>query len=147
MNLDALETAAADLRNAALVIEHLGHTRHIAIGPTEPRVCAVGALQLATDGKLTRTPEGVWYGSVLTGAGGGRLERAVEALADTLPSGLCPDCPPDPDHPTDRVTHFNDDHCPGGDTMATLLRIAAYRTEGIASDARKLLTGPVLVLA
>lgn len=154
MSLDTLETAAADLRNAALVIDHLGHTKYIAIHGDTVQVCAYGALQLATDSKLGRSAEGRWFARSLCHWDHtyyGRLERALEALADSLPRNLCAECSADAylgvDRPGAAVTHFNDKHCPGGDTMATILRIAAMRAEAIASDARKLLTGSVLVSA
>lgn len=153
MSLDTLEMAAADLRNAALVIEHLGHTTGISVNNGNAQVCLYGALQLATDSALTHIDTAgtvkVWHAVSLPDGDHARLLRALDALADSLPTGLCAQCVPDADEGIDRpgavVTHFNDYHCPGGDTAATLCRIAAYRAEGIASDARKLLTGSLLL--
>lgn len=52
---------SADLRNAALVMEHLGWTRAYEVAPATGKVCAVGAIYLATRSRLDYDQgEGTW---------------------------------------------------------------------------------------
>lgn len=158
-----LETAAADLRNAALVVEHTGHTKGLLVDHNEGGVCAAGAIDLATFRRLgyIDTPLNRYLViDSFSDAEHYRAEIAYGVLADFLPTELCEhcnytlvcDCPiHDAPHllhegvtPWEQVTHYNDNHCTGGQLLANMLRIAADRAELAVFDRRRMLTGAVL---
>lgn len=166
-----LEQGAADLRNAAYVVDTVGYTTRFLVNAMTGAVCATGAIDLATGGrwltKRTRVrpihggSDG-YFALIPRDLDGDqdRPRRAYALLADFLPTKLCDGC--DYDKPCDcqfpavqhvrhftsaweRVVHYNDLHCTSGELLSNMLVIAAERAEILAADARKLLTGKALV--
>lgn len=150
-----LDAAAADLRNAALVVEHAGHTRGTLLS-LSAEVCALGAIELSTYRKMRRNQDtGYWAYEMThtwTDAESYRFHNAVRVFAEYVPGGLCTFCSVtsqcltagchcDEREPHDVVTHWNDNHCESGDTVTGLLRLAADRATAAAADRRHLLTG------
>ncbi len=94
------EITEADLRNAALVLEHLGHTRAEYVSEESGSVCLDGALRLATVERLAQPEEEVpnlrplhapdlrkdgWCIPETQQALVNRYYSAVEMLIDLLP--------------------------------------------------------------
>lgn len=166
-----LEQGAADLRNAAYVVDTLGHTKGLMLDYETGAVCATGAIDVATDKRrlTSRTRlrplsdgSNTYFALVFQGdtANPRREYIAYTLLADFLPTELCSDCDYNavcncpgshyphakPDVSTwKRVVHYNDAHCTSGELLSNMLVIAAERAEMLAADARKMLTGKVLV--
>lgn len=155
-----LERAAADLRNARLVVRHAGHFVGALVGRDDGGVCALGAIELATYKKLAYIGRPVMtYISLLTepetsDAGLYRCKNAVVAFADFIPSALCPLCDDEtldkhaaecPSRtctsrdPYDKITHYNDQHCVSGELLENMLGIAADRAMDAAQQRRSLL--------
>lgn len=143
--------AVHDLRNAALVVEHAGHTKGAMVAPTTGAVCAGGAIEAATYRPLGFMPTLRLYTLNVAGAPTFRAKNAYTVFADFLPKGLCEKCEwLDDDERTAEyaVVHYNDFHCPGGKVLINMLNLAADEAVNVIADQRKLLTGPrVLVNA
>lgn len=145
-----LEVAVADLRNAALVVEHAGHHQGSMVNGKTGRVCASAAIEIATWRSLQylrglmlhvisdrdqQTPF--------------RTKNAHRVFAAFLPTDLCQKCAEDADPPFDteqdrdiwRVVHYNDYHCTGGVTLVNMMRLAADEAVNEIADRRKILTG------
>lgn len=161
-----LDSAAWDLRNAALVVEHCGHAKTTLLNSQTGGVCAAGAIDLATKAKLgyAEHPYKLFlYLYHPIDAEVYRAENAYAAFAASLPAGLCDRCdygapcdccptrrPPHEDclmraeNAWERVTHYNDVHCPGGTTLAGMLRLSADRAQLVASERRSILADRLL---
>lgn len=157
-----LDEAAWDLRNAALVVEHAGHTQGRNVLASTGEVCAAASIDLATHSKLVTMMPGSWH-QVGVDAGRDidslvyRSENAYTVFAEHLPTSLCDKCTPC-DNCTDeawcprvhhdgkweRVVHYNDAHCHGGAILAGLLRLSADRAQIAARERRTLLAGRLL---
>lgn len=135
----ALHTAAADLRNAAYLIDHAGHTKGLRCD-SDGSLCLAGAIEAAT------------FREVRTGLGRmflvdvhdfdmesnyRRCNDAILALAKFVPTGMCNLCEPDHE-PWATVTHYNDEHCPGGTVAANMLVLAAVSAEIVAEQRTEL---------
>lgn len=155
LTIGQLAQAAHDLRNAALVVEHAGHTTG-ALADTDGRVCMAGAIDLATYRRLDSRGGGHFmapHRERYTDAECYRAEAAIRAAAEFVPTDLCPLCDdesracPRPDtcgcqprEPWEIVTHYNDQHCTGV-VAANVLRLAAEQAEaGAAAKRARLLT-------
>lgn len=143
-----LEAAAADLRNAALVVKHAGYFKNAMVNRNSGEVCALGAIELATYKRLAfiDAPISAWVSLVVgDDASRYRFENAVIVFADFVPDELCADCYPrdhwDHEH---RVVHYNDAHCMSGDLLVNILNIAADRALERSADRRSLLAGRLL---
>lgn len=121
-------TTAADLRNAAMIMDTLGFGRGFHICPASARVCMDGALKLATYSKLTieQKREGrafvhnVFY-ETFKYDGFPRYQAAVTAINNVL-GKISPASPvDDPTH----VHYYNDYICDGGDQAIETLILAA----------------------
>lgn len=159
-----LATAAADLRNAALVVKHAGHFQGALVNCRDGSVCQVGAIELATYRTLVgpQTPDSwdrigqsvFFSGYVATNHEHNvyRAENAIVCLSETIPHDLCDDCPVvlsecDCDRPYcgnhpepwKIVTHYNDVHCVTPQLAINTLRMAAYNAEVMAASKRKAL--------
>lgn len=161
-----LTRAASDLRNAALVTAHAGHTKHSLVDDNGGQVCALGAIELATYKKLVRDRLG-WASSpaIVTGLDGAlyRCDLAVKVFADFVPTALCDMCDDDKiaEHNKDcahkcqseresydKVTHYNDAHCVSPELLVNLFGLAADRALDAVAERRSMLSGdriPVLV--
>lgn len=164
LTMPQLETGASDLRNAALVVEHAGHTKGGLVDYDLGTVCAVGAIDLATFRRLAHIDSPINRWLVIESfddAERYRAEIAYTILADFLPTELCDacdytktcDCPNHGGVPHllhegltawEKVVHYNDAHCTGGTLLANMLRLAADRAELAIYDRRRMLTGAVL---
>lgn len=161
-----LDDTAWDLRNAALVVEHAGHTQGCNVLTTTGEVCAAASIELATHSKLVTIMPGHWNQVGIT-AGRGldslvyRSENAYAVFTEFLPTSLCDKCTPCADNSCndawcprvhhdgawERVVHYNDAHCTGGQLLAGLLRLAADRAQIAARDRRTMLAGRLLETA
>lgn len=163
LTIHQLETAAADLRNAALVVEHSGHTKGRLVHHDQGTVCAAGAIDLATFRRLSYVDllRRYFVMDSFDDREHYRAEIAYEVFADFLPTELCDHCDYSKmcDHngephlfhedttAWEKVVHYNDAHCTGGTLLANMLGLAADRAELAIYDRRRLLTGAVLVTA
>lgn len=149
-----LDTAAHDLRNAALVVKHAGHFKNAAMDPSTGRVCAAGAIDLATYRRMGYLGHVKVYAFIEDYGDNHRAENAYEVLADFLPEALCDKCDlelkckkhPGEDcksaiTPWEKVTHYNDTHCIGGDLLINMMNCAADRAVTLAAERRTMLTG------
>jgi hypothetical protein len=146
-----LRTAAADLHNAARIVDHLGHDRGQMVDTTSAAVCAVGAVNLATSHQLVA----IEYVAPYQFGGAAdtvnhfydqrirerhdfsrptnlfhREQVASWCLATFLPQGMCDECNIDgqgwkPRAATDIVIHYNDNHCVGGHVLINMMNLAA----------------------
>lgn len=145
-----LDTAAADLRNAGLVVKHAGHFRNALVSRIDGSVCALGAIQLATFkrlAKISATGEFTPLSQSAYSSDLSRADNAVLVFADTLPNNLCDICSVSTEYPGDascHVTHYNDRHCASGETLVTLLNRAADKAQTLAADRRSLTRGLAL---
>lgn len=77
-------TPATDLRNAALVVEHCGWTQGTVLRRNSGEVCAVGAIELATDYTLVmddvKLPGAVIRRFNMAGTGSSREAATINAL-------------------------------------------------------------------
>lgn len=139
-------TTAADLRNAALVMNHLGRgVSGFVDGPTGS-VCLDGAIRLATEAKLVRHDEDVsqcqpypFFALSDYESSSPRRIAATAALAEILPGrctfkhplGSCAftDIRDGLLHEDARVYHFSDYICQGTEDSADLLVQAAEKLE------------------
>jgi len=164
LTIPQLETGASDLRNAALVVEHAGHTKGTLFDHEHGTVCAAGAIDLATYRRLGYIGDPLKRYVVIDSFSDSehyRAENAYVILADFLPGELCDACDYTkvcdcPDHdgvphvlhegttPWEKLIHYNDRHCSGGQLLSNLLRLAADRAELAIFDRRRMLTGSVL---
>lgn len=106
-------TPATDLRNAALVIEHAGWVQGAAIGRVSGKVCALGALWIATGMRPAHVPQAWGDGEFWQLAGsedGERFALAVRVLARWV--GLPP-------------AEFNDNRACSAVVVTTAMRDAA----------------------
>lgn len=159
-----LEMASADLRNAGLVVRHAGRMTSVLVNRRDGKVCAVGAVELATYKRLSYLDGVREYITVpLSVAGwrdGGayRCDNATLVLADCLPSGLCRLCDDYlinrhaadckvclPRTAYDKITHYNDHHCPSDELMVNLMGLGADKAMDLAADRRSLLAGRLSV--
>ncbi len=133
---------AADLRNAALVMAHLDHTRGAMVARAHAAVCLDGAVSLATMHQLvfdTHRPDPYWTARAVPGYTYTLLQRrnaALDALALLVPdrcNGRCSNFYPcaigAPLRGHARVHHYNDFECTGGDDAINLLIEAAEKVE------------------
>jgi hypothetical protein len=145
MTVDPRQTAA-DLRNASLIAEHAGLARGEYVS-SEGAVCAEGAIHLATGvmllhGYSAGGPTAYIYARPQRIAQQDRERRsaaAIEALAPLLSTDCAGRCsmywhrhPAQPDHVVDageKVFHYNDFICRGGEELALLLLQAAEKLE------------------
>lgn len=157
-----LEGAAADLRNAALVIKHAGHFRGALTCRDTGAVCAVGAIDLATYKRLVQPIKGVWGTFIhdeYADSGAYRASHAVVALADFVPDDLCASCRGDFEchcgedcgrrglEPFEKVTHWNDNHAVTPDLAIGIINCAADRAAAKAHEKRAMLTGDRVLAA
>lgn len=163
LTMPQLEQGAADLRNAALVVEHTGHAKAGLVDQETGGVCAAGAIDLATFRRLGYLGDPIRRYAIFDNFSDRdhfRAEVAYTILADFLPSELCDACDwtkicecalgdgrPHLMHegvtPWEKVVHYNDRHCTGGTLLANMLRLAAERAELAIYDRRRMLTGAV----
>lgn len=159
-----LDTAAWDLRNAALVVDHAGHAVTTLVNQLTGGVCAAGAIDLATKAKLgyVGKPYKIFtYVHRQKDSEMYRAENAYNALAEALPTALCDRCNYSGpceccqgrkagedcirgETAWDKVTHYNDNHCTGGPLLAGLLRLSADRAQIAARERRTMLAGRLL---
>jgi hypothetical protein len=143
--------AAADLRNAALVIKHAGHFQGALVDRHTGAVCAVGGVELATYKRLVQPIKGVWGTFVINDGGWDRLsdrdtyrcDNAIIVLADMIPNELCDLCAADRE-PWEKVTHWNDNHCVTPELAQNVMGLAADAAMRLAADKRSLLAGRLL---
>jgi hypothetical protein len=136
-----LAMAAADLRNAALVVKHAGHFQGALVAAQSGACCSVGAIELATYKKLygsSAFSSSVAYTEHLD-AGVYRADNAIQALAATIPDSLCDECEDDTREPFAIVVHYNDVHCVTPQLAVNMLRLAAANAENEAIARRKAL--------
>lgn len=144
--------AAHDLRNAAMVIKHVGHYKGALVNDKDGRVCAVGAIEIATYKTYYAThpnlPDAFFYATGWDDPGAQRSEAAIISLAAMIPTGLCRECDPDRKcacgcgndyefEPFAVVTHYNDEHCLGGTYAMNMMQLAADNAEATAANKRK----------
>lgn len=151
-----LATAAADLRNAALVLKHAGHYQGALVSQCTGAVCQIGAIDLATYRKLVgpEIPKGweaitgkrrFWPDYVVTDQEHNlyRGENAIGCLAATVPTGLCALCEYDgdavDDEPWKVVSHYNDMHCVSASLAINVMRMAADKADEAARVKREAL--------
>lgn len=140
LTVEQLEEAAADLRNAALVVSHAGHAKHSLVDFITGGVCAAGAVEVATFKKLVSDFTDVTstcYIAVDVGpwqdAPRYRAEACYAVLGQFLPDDLCDDCAPGTFVESwEVVTHYNDMHCTGGKMLVNVLVMAAEHAEKLA---------------
>ncbi len=138
---------AADLRNSALIMAHLGHTRGAIVARTHAAVCLDGAITLATMHQLvhvTDHPAPHWTTRSVPSYSYDLLQRrnaALDALVLLVPdrcNGCCkngrrkgfyPCAIGDPLRGHARVHHYNDFECTGGEDALALLIEAAEKVE------------------
>lgn len=153
LTADQLTTASHDLTNAGMVLRHAGHFKGALCDRNTGSVCAVGAIELATYKRiytspmfsyLTITQDNYWLS-----AAHNRAEAAIVVLAQVVPTGLCKECDDDkkfcecgytctgaPREAWEKVTHYNDAHCPGGTGAMEVMRMAAEHAANLAEEAR-----------
>lgn len=165
LTVGQLETAAADLRNAALVVTHAGYARGRLLELETGHVCALGAIEFATCKKMIHDRFGFDAESFGVDSMLYRCDNAVAVFADFVPSALCYACNDEeiekhaadctagqlclqPRESYDKVTHYNDAHCVSPDLLINLLGLAADRALDVVHERRTILTGdrlPALV--
>lgn len=145
-----LAGAAADLRNAALVVKHAGHFQGALVDRHSGAVCAVGGIELATYKRLVEPIRGVWGTFVNPGTASGpsdrdlyRCDNAVIVLAAMIPDELCDLCNY-PKEPWEKVTHWNDNHCVSPELAQNMMNLAADDAMRTAAKKRSLLAGRLL---
>lgn len=142
-----LEVAVADLRNAALVVEHTGHHRGSMVHAKTGAVCASAAIEAATWRSLGYLKGlGLYVLADEQRQTPFRSKNAHKLLSDFLPTDLCEKCTvPDSlggmDAALWQVVHYNDNHCVGGELLVNMMRLAADRGAIAIEDRRKVLTG------
>jgi hypothetical protein len=124
---------AADLRNAALVMDTLGLGNGAFVNDQTAAVCMDGAIRLATDCELLRhEADDLWTLSD-TYQDSPRRIAATMALAELLPDRCTAvhknRCPFDLSVPDGRVYHYSDYHCDGTEASSALLVQAAEKLE------------------
>lgn len=144
-----LEMAAADLRNARLVVKHAGHFQYALVDRASGAVCALSAIQLATCYRRLAYFARTYISLVTDGtldeldARAYRLQNAVLAFADMIPDELCERCPSFTERDS-RVVHYNDSHCVSGDLLQNMLGLAADKAMDRAAEKRSLVGGRLL---
>lgn len=141
---EQLDAASADLRNAATVLDHAGWHAGSMVAYTTGGCCMLGAIELSTFRHLVTIPQpgGTHFRASgkaecgFYGTGWTRANNATLAASLVMPADACDMCDPAMWTPEDRaawlVTHYNDEHCDGGDEAAKLLVLAAERAEAAA---------------
>jgi hypothetical protein len=136
MTLQQQQTAR-DLRTAAQVSKAAGHTTGTAVDSVTGRLCAVGALHLATgiSRLITDNTDQPLRDRFLLRffpvPDAGRLLAAARALAPQLPEP-CPECLRTyrgTDSEVIRLIHFNDHVCRGGEELQLLFIQGAEKIE------------------
>lgn len=152
MNVDPAITAA-DLRNAALVIQHASYTDNSFVNPHSGGVCLHGAIKLATTSKLGYAPlcnapncdcedtvKKLFQGMLVDDERGdlfAREDAAVGVVAADLPTkcttnhggiscNMLQSYAPDGET---RIWHYNDFECDGGEEAIDILIRAAEKLE------------------
>lgn len=170
LTVDQLETAAADLRNSSMIIEHLGRCTGTLFND-QANVCQVGAIELATTRQLQR-PRNHW--AMLPVSDDVevmdplryRAQNAINVLSAVIPGDLCQRCCDsqiaehlshgrtckvcegfwEPRDPWDRVTHYNDCHVLDDEILHRLIELAADRALLAAAEKRSLVSGERLLV-
>lgn len=141
-----LVEAAADVRNAALVIKHAGHFRGALTDRKSGAVCAVGGIEVATYKRLTQVVDGVWGTFEQPSVNDRdvyRCDNAIIVLAAFIPEGLCDQCEK-PTEMWEKVTHWNDNHCVSQQLAENMFTLAADNAMRLAAEKRSLLAGRLL---
>lgn len=132
-----LETAHADLLNAALVQKHMGHFQGSLIDAHSGCVCMVGAIDLATYQRPEALPMAgghLWWRFAASPANvyernHNRAEACIVVMAQTVVRELCTGCCDHinarPAEPWETVTHYNDKHCVSQQLAVNVLRMGA----------------------
>jgi hypothetical protein len=157
LTIPQLNGVAQDARNARLVIRHAGHFKGGNIDRDTGQVCLSGAVELATFKKPVKwfSPAEGWYTAVqekYVEPGSYRAEAVYLVMAEIVPTGMCPSCDDDktahdalhhvycgcqPREPWEIVTHYNDQHCPGGTAAQEILDLTAKRAQFLAEEKRR----------
>lgn len=140
-----LETAIADLRNAALVVEHAGHHRGSLMAAKTGALCALAAVEVATYRPLEYLSHVGVFVLNTNRRTTFRTHNALRVLADFLPPELCDKClelyAEEPGDFATQVAHYNDFHCPSGTVLVNMMHLAADEALNNLVDRRKILTG------